>query len=249
MNKAVSRKFFGISILILLVLVSLYLFLHSSFFNIEKITITGLKVVSEDEVLRLSGLSQGQNIFEINDEFVSKAIEIHPVIKKAVLLRHFPRQIEVEVQERKIWALLPYHDVLLCIDEDSICIDKLQKYSLIDYPLITMDDLPPRVNLGQAVEPEGVKMIKVIYDALSIKSRKAISDFHYINKSKEIVFYTQKGTEVNFGNLERLEEKTKFVEQVFEIEAELDEKGSDVLEYVDLRFKGQPVLKTRNVQE
>ena len=178
MNKAVSRKFFGISILILLVLVSLYLFLHSSFFNIEKITITGLKVVSEDEVLRLSGLSQGQNIFE--------AIEIHPVIKKAVLLRHFPRQIEVEVQERKIWALLPYHDVLLCIDEDSICIDKLQKYSLIDYPLITMDDLPPRVNLGQAVEPEGVKMIKVIYDALSIKSRKAISDFHYINKSTTI---------------------------------------------------------------
>ena len=45
MNKTVSRKFFGISILILLVLVSLYLFLHSSFFNIEKITITGLKVV------------------------------------------------------------------------------------------------------------------------------------------------------------------------------------------------------------
>jgi len=39
------------------------------------------------------------------------------------------------------------------------------------------------------------------------------------------------------------------VEQVFEIEAELDEKGTDVLEYVDLRFKGQPVLKTRNVQE
>lgn len=92
-------------------------------------------------------------------------------------------------------------------------------------------------------------MIKALYDVLPIDNRKAISDFHFINKSREIVFYTRAGTEVNFGNLERLEEKANFVGQIFSIEAELEEKGNDVLEYVDLRFKGQPVLKTRNGQE
>lgn len=239
-----SRKLFGYSILIIISLISFYLFLHSSFFNVDKIYITGLEKVSKDEITSLSGLSNGVNIFEINNSLSSRSIEIHPMVKSAKIIRHLPREIEVQVIERQIWSIIPYQEKFLCVDEEGICIDKLSTFPGTDVLFITMDTLPGRVNLGQAVEADGIKMIKEIWDKLPAKSRNRISDIHFVNKNNEIIMYTIKGTEVKFGNADRLEDKVAFFDQVIEIENDLDKKGLDVLEYIDLRFKGQPVVKT-----
>ncbi|MEN6350666.1 MAG: FtsQ-type POTRA domain-containing protein [Syntrophomonas sp.] len=245
MKKSGKAKIFSFFLLILVSLVSFYLFLHSAFFKVDKITITGLEKVSRDEVIRLSGLKTGVNIFEIDEQFIPRALLIHPMIKSAVIVRHIPREIEVRVVERKIWALVPYEDSLLCVDDEGVCIDKISTFSLQNYPFITMDTMPARVNLGQAVNAEAIGMIKKLWDALTPESRKEISDFHFINKSKEIVLYTSGGTEVRFGGLERLSEKVGFFNQVFKIEEDTKNDGTQVLEYIDLRFKGQPVVKTR----
>jgi len=245
MNMQISRKFFSISILLLTGLICSYLFLHSSFFNVQKIYISGLKIVSESEVINLSGLSPGCNIFEINEQLAAKAVEIHPMIKSAKIIRHLPGDIEIEVKEREVWAIVPYKDVFLCIDEEGICIDRLKYFSVLNYPVITIDSMPERVNLGQAVEPEGISEIKKVWDALSTENKEEVSDFHYINKSREIVIYTKRGTEIRFGSTERLDEKVSIFNQIFQIEKDFQEEGAEVLEYIDLRFKGQPVVKTR----
>ncbi|MDD2585283.1 MAG: FtsQ-type POTRA domain-containing protein [Syntrophomonadaceae bacterium] len=240
-----SRKFFSYSMLIFIILVCSYLFLHSSFFNVDKLYVTGLEKVSREEITSLSGLCKGVNIFEINSNLCSRSIEIHPMIKSAKIVRHLPRKIEVQVVERNVWAVIPYHNSFLCVDEDGICIDKLSSFPAADCPVvITMDALPGRVNLGQAVQAAGVKMAKKVWDALSVKSRPQVSDIHFINKTEEIVIYTTNGTEVKFGSDERLADKATFVDQVIEIENDMDKKGIDVLQYVDLRFRGQPVVKT-----
>jgi cell division protein FtsQ len=203
-----------------------------------------LKIVSENELINLSGLSPGANIFEINEQFYEKAVEIHPMVKSAKVIRHLPGEIEIKVEERKVWALIPHENVFLCIDEEGICIDRLKHYSLFDYPIITMDSMPERVNLGQAIDPEGIQEIRKIWNTISKESQAEISDFHYINASKEVVIYTKKGTQVWFGNSERLDQKVNVFNQVFQMENKFEEEGT-VLEYIDLRFSGQPVVKTR----
>ncbi len=226
-------------------MISVFLFLHSSFFNIEKISITGLETVTEDEVLALSGLSTGINIFELDKELLGKAIKIHPMVKNTTITRHLPGEIEVEVEERQIWALVPYDDLVLCIDDEGFCIDKKRNFFMEKYLIITMDNLPERINLGQLVEAEGINAIKSVWDEMDAKAREQISNFHYISGDKEILIYTREGTEVRFGKAERIQEKVNFLGQIFEIEKDLQEEGTDALEYVDMRFKGQPVVKTR----
>lgn len=88
-------------------------------------------------------------------------------------------------------------------------------------------------------------MIRAIWDMLTPEIHSQISDYHYLNSSEEVILYTIKGTEVRFGNLERLEEKTNLMQAVFQVETDIEKKGTEVLEYVDLRFKGQPVIKIR----
>ena len=245
MGKNRRFKIFQFIILILVFFISVFLFMHSAFFNIEKIDITGLEKVTREEVLKLSGLKTGVNIFKVDEQFVSRAMEIHPLVKHTEIVRHLPRTVELRVEERKIWALVPYGDMFLCIDNEGVCIDKINSFSFANYPVITIDELPERINLGQAVQAEGIQKIRQVWEALSPENRKRISDFHYISDSKELMIFTAEGTQVKFGKAERLAEKAEFFDQIFKMEDDLQKTGVEKLEYVDLRFKGQPVVKTR----
>ena len=245
MSQGKFHKIFFIFAFILLILICAYLFLHSSFFAIDKIYVSGSNNISESEIIKISGLSPGMNIFTINERLCSQAISIHPLIKSSMVVRHLPRQVEIQVKERKIWALIPYQGALLCVDNEGICIDKLGSFSLVNYPIITMDKMPDHINLGQAVDEAGVKLAMQIWTKLSTNERKEISQFHYQNKSGEVLLYTCQGTEFRWGNNERLEEKIAFFKQMLKVENDMQSKGNDNLDYVDLRFKGQPVVKTR----
>lgn len=245
MSQGRPGRFFRISVFILLILVCAYLFLHSSFFAIDKIYVSGLHNVPQNEVIKLSGLSTGMNVFTINEKLSGQAIEIHPLIKSSIIIRHLPREIEIQVQERKIWALVPYQGSLLCVDEEGICIDKLNYFSLTDYPVVTMDTVPEHVTLGQVVDEAGIKLARDIWKSLDTKQQKEISQIHYQNQKKEILIYTNCGTEIRWGKADRMEEKVAFLGQMLDLEKDMQSKGNDALDYVDLRFKGQPVVKTR----
>lgn len=244
MSQGKSHKIFGIFVFILLILICAYLFLHSSFFAVDKIYVSGSNNVSESEIIKISGLSPGMNIFTINEKLCNQAVAIHPLIKSSTLVRHLPRQVEIQVKERKIWALVPYQGALLCVDNEGICIDKLSHFSMVNYPVITMDKIPEHINLGQAVNDNGIKLAWQIWNGLDANERKEISQFHYQNKSGEVLIYSQGRTEFRWGNAERLEEKIAFFKQMLEIENDMQAKGNNDLVYVDLRFKGQPVVKT-----
>jgi hypothetical protein len=84
-----------------------------------------------------------------------------------------------------------------------------------------------------------------IYQLLPQEDEEQISEFHYDSDNNEILIYTLRGSEIKFGNLERLEEKVALINQVFQIEEKLEEEGTGVLQYIDLRFAGQPALQIK----
>jgi len=236
---------FRVALLFFILLLSVYLFLHSSIFNVSQIEVIGNNKVSKEEVIALSGLSPGINIFGFNETACSQAIEVHPMIKNAEIERKLIKTIAIKINERQIWALIPYSDLFLCIDDTGICFDKLNHTTVDNIPIITMDKIPEFVNLGQAVNTQATEMVKQVWKALPADEQKIISEFHYSNQDNTLKIYTIKGTEIRFGNLDRLEEKVKTFAQVIQIENEMEQNGSDALEYVDIRFKGEPVVKTR----
>ncbi|NLB87740.1 MAG: FtsQ-type POTRA domain-containing protein [Syntrophomonadaceae bacterium] len=242
--KKAFRKIFYLAILLLIALIALYLFLHSPYFNIEKIYTTGLKQLTEEEVLSYSGVTIGQNLFEVDNNLTVRTIEVHPMVKSVELVKHLPRTLEIKVLEREIWAIVPLGNEFLCIDNEGVVIDRRINIELIDYPLITISNLPERVNIGQVIQPQGIQLVNQVWKALNNSARESISDFH-LNDKQELIIYTSGGTEIRFGNEERLEEKANFIHDILKLETEFNKNGTEVLEYIDLRFKGQPVVKTK----
>lgn len=247
MTKHRSRKFFYISILFFISLICIFFFLSSSFFYIEKITVSGSEKIPESEILKLSGINKGTNIFKLDNRLSARSIEIQPVIKSAQVTRCLPREIKIDIVEREMWAVMPYNGAFLILDPEGICIDKILSFPTGNYCLITIDKWPEQVTLGQAVAPSGIEMMRKVNDLISEETRKNISEFHYNSVQEEITIYTLKGTEIKFGNLDRIEEKAELIGQVFSLESDLEENGTGILEYVDLRFTGQPVLKMKQM--
>ncbi len=240
-----SRLLYIVVIFALVLSSCLYLFLHSSFFNIKSVAPSGNKKVSNEEILEIAAIEINRNIFLLNTDFVSKSLKVHPMIREANIIRHLPDSIEISIVERETWALIPFQSVFLCVDEEGFCIDKLARFSYESYPVITMEQMPERVNLGQAVYPQGIKNVKNLWDKLSLEDKEKISDFHLQNENLDIIVYTENGTEIRFGNPERMEEKIAYFKYILEQERTIEAEGTGVIEYVDLRFEGQPVVKTK----
>lgn len=232
------------TVFLLVGLLSIFLFMHSSFFFIDTITVQGADKLGSEEVIRLSGLRIGLNIFSVDGNQISQALKVHPMVQDIKVVRHWPRHLEIQVNERQAWALTPYQGAFLCIDREGIVIDKLNTFSAEQYCIITLDQQPEQVVLGQVLEPQAVSTIRQVWDAIPAQNRADISDYHYVNASSELILYTSKGTEIRFGDLERLDDKVQSLLQIIDIEKDYEEQGETSLRYVDLRFKGQPVVKT-----
>jgi len=242
---AKRKQKFRIVLLLFTALISVYLFLHSSIFRIRSIEVSGNNRVNSEEVLALAGLAAGTNIFAFEESSVIKTLELHPIIKNVEVKRKLNMSVAIQVVERQVWAIIPYGELFLCIDDQGVCFDKLNMTPIDNCPLITLQTPPEYVSLGQAVNIQATNMISQVWNAIPAEQRPYISEFHYVNDDGTLKIYTVKGTEVRFGNLERLDEKAKTFAQVIQLENDLNKQGRDVLEYVDIRFKGEPVVKTR----
>ena len=236
---------FSLILLAFVALLSAYLFMHSTIFDVTQIRVSGNEKVTQEEILALSGLTPGMNLFSLDEKLAGKSIEVHPMIKQAQIKRHLPNQVSINVVERQVWAVIPFKDLFLCIDDSGVCFDKLNTVPVGNELIITLETVPEYVNLGQTVNSQATGMIRAVWQAIASDEQAFISDIHYQDQDQTIKIYTLQGTEVRFGNLERLDEKVKMFSEVLGMEKEMSEKGIDELEYVDLRFKGEPIVKTK----
>jgi len=232
-------------LLILAALFSVHFILYNPFFGVTRIEVTGNARLSSEEIAARSGIIVGMNIFRIDTESVAQSIEVHPMVKHAVIDRHWDRTVTVTVTERQTWAVIPWGNTFLCIDEEGVCFDNTNDLPPGDYPIITLENLPEPISLGQSLNSSATSLIRQIWSGLTAEQRKNISEFHWADQSSSLHIYTVRGTEIRFGDMERLDEKLKSFDQIMEIESDMEAGGTEVLEYVDIRFKGEPIIKTK----
>lgn len=242
-----QRKRSGRSIVMFLVLclamvVAFYYFLHSAVFFIEDITVKGDQAVPAQDIIALAGVTAGQNIFEVNVKASQKAIEIIPRVKQATIKRIFPCRIEISVIERTPWAYVVHDSGVLLLDKEGICLDKLTTIEETELAVISIANMPQVIQEGQQVNKTAIELIRCISEALPADLLQEVSEFHYSEKGQVIVF-TLNGSEVRLGGKERLDQKISYWRRLIKMQRESGNKNE--WEYIDLRFKGQPVIQEK----
>ncbi|MGP4072566.1 cell division protein FtsQ/DivIB [Piscibacillus sp. B03] len=96
-RKANRRFFTYLTLIILLILVIVYL--QSPLSHISNIEVQNNRVISDDEVVELSGLSTNQSFWSINRDEVISSVESHQEISDVTMKRSWYNKVTLQVNE------------------------------------------------------------------------------------------------------------------------------------------------------
>lgn len=216
-------------LIVAVVVVAIYLFLQSSLFSLTTIEVRGVENLSESEVINLSGLQNGENIFKADRKEAEKQISLHAAVATVDVRVRPPHKILINVQERQGVAVVYYENVYYIVDEEGYLITRTDAAYEPALSLITGLDIPGSLNVGTQLT-----------SARSASALTLAAAFHdrYPESQKEISAETTSnlratfnGKEVRFGDTGNLNRKLKALDEAL---ANLPAGGWDQLVYVDV---------------
>jgi cell division protein FtsQ len=108
----------------------------SPFFALEKTAFHGLHRATEAELVKLSGLTLGQNLWTLDTSAFERSMAAHPWIRKVKVARRFPRGLSVQVEEHVPAAMVMLGDLYL-LSREGVPFKRLQPGDAVDLPLIS----------------------------------------------------------------------------------------------------------------
>jgi len=108
----------------------------SPYFAISEIVISGLGRLTKEELLNTAGFKEGTNIFRFDVEMARRKLVNHPWIETAMVKRQLPRNLVIDVSERKSVAVVIL-DVPYLVDETGEVFKRWAKGDPIPAPVIS----------------------------------------------------------------------------------------------------------------
>jgi cell division protein FtsQ len=172
--------------------------LSSPRFQLQEANFTGLTRASRAELVKLSGLAQGQNLFALDVSALEKAMLQHPWVRSVEVTRHFPATVSVEVVEHTPEALVVLGD-LYVLDGEGEPFKRVTPGDGLDLPLVTGVEREEYVKEPAAVRERMKSAIEVAhaYGALKPGRHERLSEVRVDGTSFALV--TVAGQEVLLG--------------------------------------------------
>jgi len=99
-------KIFSVILVLIVLVASAYITLHLGIFTVEQINISGNTRIKEKEILRRSGLRQGESSIFFFEDSVEESLLKNPWVKTISVRKEFPKKVYIEIVEEEIYCLL-----------------------------------------------------------------------------------------------------------------------------------------------
>ena len=138
----------------ILLCVGIYFGVHIDYFKVDGIAVVGNEEISDEEILKLSELKVGENIFDVHPLFAQHRIKENLYIEKVRVKRKLPNKIEISVTERSDRSAVQMGKRFVITDNEGmvLAIEKeQQKVPLVENIKVTKakkKKRPSEVKLG-----------------------------------------------------------------------------------------------------
>lgn len=99
-KKRKKKRYLLKLVIIILACIGLHFLLHIDYFTVDGITVAGNKEITDQEILELSQIEKGENIFDAHPAFAQRRIKKNLYIEDVDVKRKLPNMIEIVVTER-----------------------------------------------------------------------------------------------------------------------------------------------------
>lgn len=212
--------------------------------RVSSIVVRGNSIVSEREILALAAIRRETKLFDV-DLFAARArIEQNPFIRSVSVNRDVPYRITIDVEEREPVAAVA-GEGLLYLDAAGFLLPHTLSAHIFDIPLLTGETRRGELRPGR---PVGDADIRSALALLATARRfdealyRRISEVHLDGDGEMTLYTAEAGVPVRFGSGEVTAKLAKF--DAF-WHTYVDHRGAAALEYIDLRFEDQVVVRWR----
>jgi cell division protein FtsQ len=213
--------------------------LTSARFAITEVAVVGASRLTPEEIVAVSGIGPGTNLFRLDRSAVVARLEGLPLVRRADLVRRFPNRVTLAVEERRPFTLA-HAGRLHWIDEQGVSLGAETRAVVPQAPVITglsPADLAAGDGTPGPRVAAGISLLRVLLRSETALLRQ-ISEID-VSRPEGPVLYTVEGVEVRLG-AEDWEARLGRLQGVLaQVRA-----GGEPVNAIDLRFRDQVVLKT-----
>lgn len=229
-NKKTKKKNIKLKIikwifLLILLITAIILFMLSSVFNINKITVTNNNKISEQEIISLSGLIKDENMFKISNKKIKDDIKQNPYIENVKVSRSITGTINLEVTERVATYMLKFANGYVYINNQGYMLEISQEP--LELPIITgiktpIEDIKAGNRLGVEDLKELENIIKIMEIAKTTSVGDIITEIDISDIENYKIIIPSENKTVDFGDLTNINIKMLKIEYIIE-----QEKGKE----------------------
>jgi len=211
-----------------------YLTYDSSIFSVKRIEVRGSRQLSRDQVLKLAGISLGDNIFRLEMESAQAKLTTSPWVRSATVERQFPAIVRIKLNERASVASLSSPRAQYLIDKTGFVLARRGPLADSGLPLITDVDAGT-VEVGERVKNAVLADALKAFLSLSPQLQRTV-DTIQAPAGDKLVFITREGLEIDYGKAEDMEAKNEVINRVLK-----EESGKIIV--IDVRVVTNPTTK------
>lgn len=208
--------------------------------RVRSVIVVGLNIVPPAEIATLTGISRGQKLFGVDLGTVRRNVEQHPFVRSASVERDAPDRIIITIDEREPVAAI-MADRMMYLDSEATVLPAVRSDQVFDLPVIT-GSFPlgaPGKRINAAAVHEALDLL-VTARRCGEETYRRISEIHVQDQREMLVYTAEYGIPIIMGRgdvAEKLLKLDAFWDQV------IGSRGPQGLQYVDLRFQDQVVVR------
>ena len=218
-----------------------YFILSNCGVKVEEFDITGNRIVSDEDVISLSGISVGDELFKTDTDASERQITMHVMIDRVdVRVRPF-HKILIQVEEKNAVAGFMDDDTYFYIDENKVVVGENDKVDEA-LPLFSGFALPEFISIGLPLEdPLLDSDLKIAAAAAGLFDDYQM-EISAVSESENHIFLN--GIQVRLGTLGRLNEKMQSLNTLIH---SMSVQKLESLEYIDISIPDEPMLQEKPV--
>ena len=254
-------KFSILIIFVIAIIVSALVFANSWRSNVyfDKVTVSGNFTLSKEDILDVAHLKEDSviNIEELNIDKIQDRIAKHPEVKKVFVSKEPPAELRIDITERRPVAIINFGNELKLVDKELEIFSFKNFEKIFDLPVINGLDIANDTKTGISAWENDIRLAlfiileshkigKYLYSQISEISLSDSNKIIVYSNENSVPFYFPRYADKNIYDTEYQNEISNklvllksFLEQVHVRNVKKD------LEYVDLRFSNQVVVKNQ----
>lgn len=235
-----THKFVKFIILLGLFIGGILSILLSPLFDIKEITVENNEQIGTEQIVNLSRIEIGNNMFKINKMESIKNIKTNAYIDNVKIKRKLPDKIVLYIEERHATFQVEIGTGYAYMNNQGYILEFSD--TKIEVPII--EGITENIEVGNRIIDNDLQkleqVLKIVKAASSKKIANLISKIDITNKDEYILVLETEGKTAYIGDVSNIDTKMAYIKDC--IEREKDKKGK-IFVNVDLNKKKDPYFR------